>query len=108
MKPKTSNLVDSRQAFHRTGKQTGPADNSGGRSIREYARARLTDGIFRELRKTILEGPAGAAISLEVQDLYLADPSCRRTRADLSKRTGGDIPTWEHLWILSRRAPTRH
>ena len=43
--------------------------------LREYAKARLTDGIFRELRKTILEGPPGATISLEVQDLYLADPS---------------------------------
>ena len=42
--------------------------------IRDYARVRMTDGIFRETRKTILEGPPGVPVPLEVQDLYLADP----------------------------------
>ncbi len=41
--------------------------------LQEYAKTRLTDGAYRELRKTIMEnaGPAG----VELQDIYLADPS---------------------------------
>lgn len=41
--------------------------------LQEYAKTRLTDGAYRELRKTILEnaGPAG----VEIQDIYLADQS---------------------------------
>lgn len=54
-------------------KLTPPYDDD----LKEYARTRLTDGAYRELRKTILEdaGPAG----VELQDAYLADkslPSC--------------------------------
>ena len=48
---------------------TTPVDEQ----TRDYAKARLTDRIFHDLRKTILEGPPGVAVSLEVQDLYLAD-----------------------------------
>lgn len=45
--------------------------------IKAYARTRLTDGAYRELRRTIMSesGPA----SVELQDVYLADgslPSC--------------------------------
>lgn len=41
--------------------------------LKEYARTRLTDGAYRELRKKIMEdaGPAG----VELQDVYLADKS---------------------------------
>lgn len=41
--------------------------------LQEYAKTRLTDGAYRELRKTIMEnaGPAG----VELQDAYLADSS---------------------------------
>jgi hypothetical protein len=41
--------------------------------LKEYARTRLTDGAYRELRKRIMEdaGPAG----VELQDAYLADKS---------------------------------
>ena len=54
-------------------KLTPPYDDD----LKEYARTRLTDGAYRELRKTIMEdaGPAG----VELQDVYLADqslPSC--------------------------------
>ena len=54
-------------------KLTPPYDDC----LKEYARTRLTDGAYRELRKTIMEdgGPAG----VELQDVYLADkslPSC--------------------------------
>jgi len=41
--------------------------------IRDYARNRLTDRVYRDLRKTILDGGARAQVSLEIQDLYLAD-----------------------------------
>ena len=49
--------------------------------FRDYAKSRLTDGIFRELRKTILEGPPETPVLPEIQDLYLAD-------AELPSRTG--------------------
>ena len=41
--------------------------------LQEYAKTRLTDGAYKELRKTIMEngGPAG----VELQDIYLADRS---------------------------------
>lgn len=39
----------------------------------EYARVRLTDGAYKSLRKTILEGTGPAGV--EVQDIYLSDPS---------------------------------
>jgi hypothetical protein len=41
--------------------------------IKEYAKTRLTDGSYRELRKTII-GDTGAA-GVELQDVYLADRS---------------------------------
>ena len=70
----TSNLVTLGKRFiERVSKRvrrTTPVDEQ----LREYAKARLTDGIFRELRKTILEGPPGATISLEVQDLLPSRP----------------------------------
>jgi hypothetical protein len=50
-------------------KLTPPYDDD----LKEYARTRLTDGAYTELRKRILEdaGPAG----VELQDVYLADES---------------------------------
>jgi hypothetical protein len=50
-------------------KLTPPYDDD----LKEYARTRLTDGAYKELRKRILEdaGPAG----IELQDAYLADKS---------------------------------
>jgi hypothetical protein len=50
-------------------KLTPPYDDG----LKEYARTRLTDGAYRELRKKIMEdaGPAG----VELQDVYLADKS---------------------------------
>jgi hypothetical protein len=50
-------------------KLTPPYDDD----LKEYARTRLTDGAYRELRKTILAdaGPCG----VELQDVYLADKS---------------------------------
>ena len=41
--------------------------------LKEYAKTRLTDGAYRDLRKNIMEdaGPAG----VEIQDVYLADKS---------------------------------
>ena len=70
----TSNLATlGKRLIERVSKRvrlTTPVDER----LRDYARSRLTDGIFRELRKTILEGPPGMPVSLEVQDLYLGDP----------------------------------
>jgi hypothetical protein len=50
--------------------------------LHDYIRTRLTDSTYRELRKQVLAngGPNGP-ITLEIQDIYLADP-------ELSSRTG--------------------
>jgi len=43
--------------------------------VKEYVRSRLTDKVYQDLRKTILNSvPTGRAVSLEIQDLYLSDP----------------------------------
>jgi len=42
-----------------------------GEDLQEYARTRLTDGVYKELRQTILEN--AAPIGVELQDMYLAD-----------------------------------
>jgi hypothetical protein len=43
-------------------------------SLREYVRLRLTDRVYHDLRKAVLNGSATtSAVSLEMQDLYLAD-----------------------------------
>src|ERR1035441_4781274 len=50
-------------------KLTPPYDGD----LKDYARTRLTDRAYKELRKTVMEdaGPAG----VELQDVYLADKS---------------------------------
>jgi len=43
-------------------------------SLREYVRLRLTDRVYHDLRKAVLNSSATTnAVSLEMQDLYLAD-----------------------------------
>ena len=49
--------------------------------VKSYVKYRLTDGIFRELRKNILENKIIVNSSMEIQDLYLSDSS-------LPSRTG--------------------
>lgn len=51
-----------------------------GDELQGYVRKRLTDGAYRDVRKTVLEAGNGP-VSLEIQDLYLADES-------LPSRTG--------------------
>lgn len=43
--------------------------------LRDYVRNRLTDKVYHDLRKTVLDdSPAGNAVSMELQDVYLSDP----------------------------------
>lgn len=43
-------------------------------TLRDYVRVRLMDKVYHDLRKAVLNGNAGVApVSLEIQDLYLAD-----------------------------------
>jgi hypothetical protein len=49
--------------------------------LKDYARNRLTDGRYRDLRKAVLKGDEAVAVSLEIQDVYLADST-------LPSRTG--------------------
>ncbi len=49
--------------------------------IHDYVKHRLINGVYRHLRKSVLEGPAGTAVSLEIQDCYLSD-------RNLPSRTG--------------------
>jgi hypothetical protein len=45
-------------------------------SLREYVRTRLTDRVYHDLRKAVLNNVASpSAVSLEIQDLYLSDPA---------------------------------
>jgi len=53
-------------------------------SLREYVRLRLTDKVYQDLRKAVLNGgSAGGAVSLELQDLYLSDPAVVSTTGKL-------------------------
>lgn len=53
-------------------------------SLREYVRIRLTDKVYHDLRKAVLnDGSAGGAVSLELQDLYLSDPTVTSTTGKL-------------------------
>ena len=43
-------------------------------SLREYVRVRLTDRVYHDLRKAVLNGAASpGAVSVEIQDLYLSE-----------------------------------
>lgn len=45
-------------------------------SLREYVRVRLMDKVYHDLRKAVLNTAAGdSPVSLELQDLYLSDPT---------------------------------
>lgn len=48
---------------------------------REYVKNRLTDRLYHDLRKAVLQSANGAAVHMEIQDVYLAD-------AALPSRTG--------------------
>jgi hypothetical protein len=53
-------------------------------SLREYVRLRLTDRVYHDLRKAVLNNSATAnAVSLEMQDLYLADSTLASTTGKL-------------------------
>lgn len=58
--------------------------------LQEYARTRLTDGAYKELRKTVLEnsGPAG----LGLQDIYLADKSLPSSTGKLVETDWSSYP----------------
>ncbi len=49
--------------------------------IKAYAKSRLTDGAYRDVRKVILGNSIDSSVSLEIQDIYLAN-------SDLPSRTG--------------------
>lgn len=45
-------------------------------TLREYVRVRLTDKVYHDLRKTVLNDPSIPSVgSLEIQDIYLSDPT---------------------------------
>ena len=48
---------------------------------RDYVKNRLTDRLYHDLRKAVLESANGAPVHMEIQDVYLAD-------AGLPSRTG--------------------
>jgi hypothetical protein len=67
-------------------KLTPPYDDD----LKQYARTRLTDGAYRELRKRIMEdaGPAG----VELQDVYLADKSLPSSTGKLVQSNWDSYP----------------
>lgn len=58
--------------------------------LQEYARTRLTDGAYKELRKTIMDDAASA--SVELQDIYLADQSLPSSTGKLVETDWGKYP----------------
>lgn len=77
----TSNLASLGKRFIERVTKRVPLTTPLDAETRSYVENRLTDRIFHELRKTVLSGPEGSRVSLEIQDLYLADRS-------LPSRTG--------------------
>jgi hypothetical protein len=60
--------------------------------IRDYIKARLTDGAYRDLRKAVLNGTSEGSVSVEIQDLYLADESLPSRTGKLVKRDSERYP----------------
>lgn len=55
-----------------------------GETLRDYVKIRLTDGVYHDLRKAVLDDPTSALpVSLELQDLYLSDAALPSTTGKL-------------------------
>jgi len=53
-------------------------------TLREYVRLRLTDKVYHDLRKSVLDNsPRSNGASLEIQDVYLSDPDLPSTTGKL-------------------------
>ena len=54
-------------------------------ALRDYVKSRLSDGVYAELRKTVLSGTA--PVGIEMQDLYLSDPRLPSTTGKLAENS---------------------
>ena len=53
--------------------------------LADYVRIRLSDRIYSDLRKQILDVPSAASVAIEIQDLYLSDPRVPSTTGKLGE-----------------------
>lgn len=63
-------------------------------SLKEYARMRMMDGTYREIRKKILDENQQASISIELQDVYLSDPALPSSTGKLVEGDWRHYPYW--------------
>jgi hypothetical protein len=54
-------------------------------AMQEYARVRLTDRVYHDLRKALLNGNGTSPVTLELQDLYLSEPSLPSSTGKLAE-----------------------
>ena len=55
-------------------------------AVQQYVRIRLTDVVYHDLRKAVLNGESGTApVALELQDLYLSEPSLPSSTGKLAE-----------------------
>jgi len=77
----TSNLISLGKRFMERMTKSVRLSSPFDEQLKDYAKNRLTDSIYRDLRKAILENSGNSSLTIELQDLYLADRS-------LPSRTG--------------------
>lgn len=63
-------------------------------SLKEYARIRLFDATYKEVRKKILDENQQSSVSIELQDVYLSDPALPSSTGKLVERD------WRHYPYL--------
>lgn len=63
-------------------------------SLKEYARIRMMDGTYREIRKKILDENQQASVLIKLQDVYLSDPALPSSTGKLVERD------WRHYPYL--------
>lgn len=62
--------------------------------LKEYARIRLMDGAYKEVRKRILDDSQQSPVQIQLQDIYLSDPSLPSSTGKLVERD------WRHYPYL--------
>lgn len=90
---------NARQTTDRACDQAGSVSPPFDAQTRDYVKNRLTDRLYHDLRKAVLESANGAAVHMEIQDVYLADAK------DVWEMTIGGYPVVKK-WLSYREHKT--
>ena len=90
----TSNFATLAKRFMGRVLKSAPYNPPFDEPLKEYARIRLTDGTYKEVRKKILDAAQQAPVSIELQDIYLSDPALPSSTGKLVERD------WRHYPYL--------